>query len=41
MCRVRRHELEGVVAKRLDESYLPGERRWVKGQEPSLLAVGA
>jgi bifunctional non-homologous end joining protein LigD len=24
------HELEGVVVKRLDESYLPGERRWVK-----------
>jgi bifunctional non-homologous end joining protein LigD len=24
------HELEGVVAKRLDEPYLPGERSWVK-----------
>jgi bifunctional non-homologous end joining protein LigD len=24
------HELEGVVAKRLDQSYRPGERRWVK-----------
>ena len=24
------HELEGLVAKRLDEPYLAGERRWVK-----------
>ena len=24
------HELEGVVAKRLHERYLPGERSWVK-----------
>jgi bifunctional non-homologous end joining protein LigD len=24
------HELEGVIAKRLDEPYRPGERRWVK-----------
>jgi bifunctional non-homologous end joining protein LigD len=24
------HELEGVVAKRLDEPYRPGERAWVK-----------
>jgi bifunctional non-homologous end joining protein LigD len=24
------HELEGVVAKRLDEPYRPGERGWVK-----------
>jgi ATP-dependent DNA ligase len=24
------HELEGPVAKRLDEPYLPGERGWVK-----------
>jgi hypothetical protein len=27
---VRHHELEGLVAKRLDESYRPGERGWVK-----------
>jgi hypothetical protein len=24
------HELEGVVAKRLNEPYRPGERAWVK-----------
>jgi ATP-dependent DNA ligase len=24
------HELEGVVAKRLHEPYLPGQRGWVK-----------
>jgi bifunctional non-homologous end joining protein LigD len=24
------HELEGVVAKRLHEPYVPGDRRWVK-----------
>jgi bifunctional non-homologous end joining protein LigD len=28
------HELEGVVAKRLDEPYRPGERRWVKVKNP-------
>ena len=27
---VCKHELEGVVAKRLHERYLPGERAWVK-----------
>jgi bifunctional non-homologous end joining protein LigD len=27
---VSEQELEGVVAKRLHERYLPGERRWVK-----------
>jgi hypothetical protein len=24
------YELEGIVAKRLDEPYLPGRRRWLK-----------
>jgi ATP-dependent DNA ligase len=27
---VSEHELEGVVAKRLHERYIPGERLWVK-----------
>jgi ATP-dependent DNA ligase len=26
----REHELEGVVAKKLDGRYRPGEREWVK-----------
>jgi bifunctional non-homologous end joining protein LigD len=29
------HELEGVVAKRLDEPYLCGERRWIKVKSKS------
>lgn len=27
--------LEGVVAKRLDEPYRPGERRWIKKKNPA------
>ena len=27
--------LEGVVAKRLDEPYRPGERGWVKQENPA------
>lgn len=27
--------LEGVVAKRLDEPYMPSERRWVKVKHPT------
>jgi ATP-dependent DNA ligase len=35
------HELEGVVAKRLDEPYLCGERSWVKrmSQLPARLSA--
>jgi bifunctional non-homologous end joining protein LigD len=31
---IRQHRLEGVVAKRLDEPYRPGERSWVKRKNP-------
>jgi ATP-dependent DNA ligase len=32
---VGKHRLEGVVAKRLHERYLPGERAWIKRKNPA------
>ena len=32
---VCRHGLEGIVAKRVDEPYRPGERRWLKVKNPN------
>jgi ATP-dependent DNA ligase len=32
---IRQHQLEGVVAKRLDEPYRPGERTWIKKKNPA------
>jgi bifunctional non-homologous end joining protein LigD len=31
---IREHQLEGVVAKRVNEPYRPGERSWVKRKNP-------
>jgi bifunctional non-homologous end joining protein LigD len=31
---VQEHRLEGVVAKKLDERYRPGERTWIKRKNP-------
>jgi len=31
---VREHRLEGVVAKKIDEPYRPGERTWIKRKNP-------
>lgn len=33
------HELEGVIAKKLKEPYLCGERAWIKREEPEPLAI--
>lgn len=32
---IRQHQLEGVVAKRLNEPYRPGERTWIKRKNPA------